>query len=165
MADKTQMDLSSFMAVLIMTIGCLVILLVCNVVVIISNPENLSITTLMPRAYESTEDPELAKSMGEPMFSNKSKEPSYVDVYPDKVIIYPGEEVVPVQDLEQQGNAFERLLNQVYEKRNEEYIILVLRPESSRVAKGLRRAIEDRDIDVGIELFEDGRPINYKKVI
>ena len=69
-----EMDLSSFMAVLIMTIGCLVILLVTNVVVIISNPENLSITTLMPRAYESADNPELASQLGEPFFANKSKE-------------------------------------------------------------------------------------------
>lgn len=161
MSEQVKFDLSSFMAVLIMTIGCMVILLVCNVVVIISNPENLSITAVIPRAYESTEDEELAKSMGEPMFSNKLKEPSYVDVQPDKIVIYPGEDVVPVQDLEQAGNPFERLLDRVYEKRNEEYIILVLRPHSSRVAKTLRKAIEDRGIDVGQELFENEKQINY----
>ncbi len=160
---QVKFDLSSFMAVLIMTIGCMIILLVTNVVVIISNPENLTITTLVPRAYdpEANEDKELAKKMGEPMFSNKNKEPSYVDVYPDKLIIYPGEHVLPIQDLEQSGNAFEQLLDQVNEKKDTEYIILVLRPQSSRVAKMLRNAIEDRGIDVGLELFESDKQINY----
>ena len=164
MSEQVKFDLSSFMAVLIMTIGCMVIMLVTNVVVIISNPENLSITTLITRAYESSEDAELAKSAGEPMFSNKVKEPSYVDIHPDKIVIYPGEVVVPIQDLEQKGNAFEQLLDRVYEKRNEEYIILILRPQSSRVAKGLRKAIEDRGIDVGQELYESEKQINYIKV-
>ena len=163
--EQVKFDLSSFMAVLIMTIGCMIILLVTNVVVIISNPENLTITTLVPRAYEpdSDEDKELAKKMGEPMFSNKDKEPSYVDVNPDKLIIYPGEHVLPIQDLEQSGNAFEQLLNQVAEHRDTEYIILVLRPESSRIAKVLRSAIVDRNIDVGMELFDKDKEINYIK--
>jgi hypothetical protein len=162
--SDSEMDLSSFMAVLIMTIGCLVILLVCNVVVIISNPENLSITSIAPRAYDSMDDPELARVMGEPLFSNKSKEPSYIDVHPDKIIIYPGQAVVPVSELEQPGNAFEQLLNDIYEKRDKEYIVLALRPRTSRISKRLEDAITDRGIDVGQDFFEKGHELNYKKV-
>ena len=164
MASSSDMDLSSFMAVLIMCIGCLVILLVVNVIVIISNPENLSITTLVSRAYDNTDEPELAKQLGQPFFNNKSKEPSYVDVHPDRLVIYPGKEVVPITELEQPGNAFEQMLDRIDKVKDKEYIILALRPKTSRVSKRLRKAIKDRGIDVGQNFFIPEKVIDYKKV-
>ncbi|NCD32953.1 MAG: hypothetical protein EOL87_05970 [Spartobacteria bacterium] len=156
MAEVKQ-DFSSFMTILIMAIGSLVIVLVCNVVVIISNPDNLSISTIVLSAYDNTEDAELSGRLGQPLFSNKEKQPSYIDVYEDRLIIYPDQSVVPMADLEIAGNAFEQMLDRVEAIRDTDYIVLVLRPGSAHLARIIRRAVNARGIDLGQELYEADR--------
>ncbi len=159
MGKAVEQDLSSFMAVLIMTIGCLMVILVSNVIIIVSNPENTRITSIIRTAIwdDSEEEDKLV-----PFFDgNKFKEPSYIDVRRDRLILYPGATVVPVRDLEMEGNALERLLREVEEKKSEQYIVLLIRPRSSTIARQLQRAIRARGIDLGWDLFEDNRTVDY----
>ena len=114
----------------------------------------------MVRAYE--DDPELDSLIGVPQFSNERKDPAYVDVHTDRLVIYPGQEVVPVTDLDEPGNAFERLLDRIEARRDKRYIVAVLRPGTSRLAGRLRMAILDRGIDYGQELFETGQTVHYR---
>lgn len=161
--SEVKQDLSSFMAILIMTIGALVVLLVANTVIIMVNPENLAITSIVtsslwvaPPIGDGTEG-------GTPFpMGNMMKEPSYIDVHPDRVILYPSEEVLPVRELERPGNALEIFLERVEGNRDNEYIVLLVRPRSSLVARRLAKAVRDREIDLGTELFEEGRPVNYE---
>lgn len=159
--SETKQDLSSFMAILIMTIGVLVVLLVSNTVIIISNPENTAITSVVTSALyvpmgEGTEG-------GSPFpHGNVQKEPNYIDVHRDRVILYPGSEVVPVRDLERVGNPLERKLDRVEAAKDQEYIVLLVRPRAAAVQRRLVKAIRDRGIDIGLELFEAGREVNYE---
>ena len=160
MAKKVETDLSSFMAVILMFIGILMIMLVSNVLTIVSNPENFQISTMMPSGmYEDG----VEAGSGLPRFANKEKEPVYVDVYPNRMIIYPEQEIVLKTDLQKPGNAFEKLLQKVGEAPDEEYVILLARPGSAKNVSLLRRTIRDRGIDVGVELFEAGRPVTIEK--
>ncbi|MBN1268785.1 MAG: hypothetical protein JXB04_04300 [Kiritimatiellae bacterium] len=155
-------DFSSFMPIIIMTTGCLVTLLVTNTLIIVSNPENVRITSVIRSALyvEGSEGLE----GGAPFpFGNRNKDPSYVDVYRDRVVVYPGAKVVPVRDLEIPGNAFEHLLNGLEQKKEDEYIILLVRPRAALVARRLRKAINARDVDIGYELFEENRPVEYDR--
>ncbi len=157
------MDLSAFMAVLIMTIGALIILLVSNTLIIISNPDQTVITSVIRSAIWVEGGTEAEG--GEPFpFGNIRKEPSYIDVHPDRIIIYPGGEVLPIRDLERPRNAFEQLLDHVGEQRDSEYIVLLIRPGSVSVSRHLQRAIDDRGIDMGWELFEADRTVDYDRV-
>ncbi len=161
-AAQAKVDLSAFMAVLIMTIGALVILLVANTLIIISNPEQTVITSVIRSGIWV--DGGTETEGGEPFpFGNIHKEPAYVDVYPDRIIIYPGGIVVPIRDLERPQNSFERLLDYLSENKDEEYVVLLIRPGSVPVFRHLQRAIEDRGIDLGWELFEAGRPVDYER--
>lgn len=156
----SKQDLSSFMAILIMTIGCLVILLVVNTLIIISNPENVEIESLVKAAYEMySEDEQYKGAMGVPLFGNKSKQPVYVDVEQDRLTIYPEGKVVTVNELETPGNPFELLIQDVSENSKSQYIILILRPRSSKLGKQLRTMVLDQGIDIGQELYEAGRRI------
>lgn len=154
-----EMDLSSFMAVLIMTIGCMVVILVSNVIIIVSNPDNTRITSIIKTAiWNAGED-----SKESPPFpdGNTSKEPAYIDVRRDRLIIYPGENIVPVRDLQLEGNEFENLLDRVSTNIASEYIVLLLRPGSVVVSRQLQKTITQRGIDLGYELFREGREVNY----
>ena len=148
-----EMDLSSFMAVLIMTIGCMVVILVSNVIIIISNPDNTTITSIVKTALTEGDDPFPQ--------GNKAKEPSYVDVRRDRLIIYPGEHVVPVRDLQLEGNEFEKLLDHVSENIATEYVVLLCRPGSTVVGRQLQKTVVQRGIELGVELFEEGRIVEY----
>jgi hypothetical protein len=154
-------DFSSFMCVILMLIGVLMLMLIINVITIISNPENVQISSLIKGALYA-ETGELDEDQGlmlVPKFENKSKEPNYIDVYRDQIVIYPEQRIVPVVDLERPGNAFERLLTAVALKKDERYIVLLARPHSARVLRRLRTAIHDREVDIGFELYEEGRSV------
>jgi len=155
---QTKQDLSSFMSVLIMTIGCLTILLVANTLIIASNPENVEITSVVRTALDSPDDPE---GMGIPFFANKTMYPHYVDVYRDRLIIYPQKEVVLASELDRDGNGFARLLAQVEHNNAAEYIVLLLRPHSADFSRKIKKLIKNRGIRVGQELYEMGREVEY----
>ncbi len=160
---QAKQDLSSFMAILIMTIGALIVLLVSNTVIIMANPENTAITSVVtsslfipPPTGDGTEG-------GMPFpHGNMMKEPVYIDVHPDRIIMYPGGEVLPVRELDRPRNALEQFLERVHENRHEEYVVLLVRPRAALVSRRLTKAVRDRDIDLGHELFEAGRAVNYE---
>ena len=157
--SETKQDLSSFMAILIMTIGALVVLLISNTMVIISNPENTTVTSIIKTSM-FVPDGEADGGSPFPM-GNENKEPRYIDVHRDRIIMYPGSILLPVRELDQPNNALERFLEEVYVLRNEEYVVLLVRPYSAEVYRRIAKAVRDRDIDLGIELFEAGRDVDY----
>jgi hypothetical protein len=142
--SSTDQDLSAFMPILMLTIGVLVFLLVVNTIIIMSNPENVRISSIVRSAlYVPEEKGGSGTEGGAPFpFGNEHKEPAYIDVYRDRLYVYteetPQGEVLPVRDLEIPGNAVERLLDDVAAVKDEEYIILLVRPYAARIARRLR---------------------------
>ena len=47
-------------------------------------------------------------------------------------------------------------------EKERQYIVLLVRPRSSIVARRLKKSIKDRGIDFGYELYEEGRPVQYE---
>ncbi len=161
--NQVKQDLSSFMAILIMTIGALVVLLVSNTVIIMVNPENTAITSIITSSLWVPPPIGDGSEGGTPFpRGNMMKEPLYIDVHPDRIILYPGAEVLPVRELERRDNALERFLERLHENRHEEYVVLLVRPRAALVSRRIAKAVRDRDIDLGAELFEDGRAVDYE---
>ena len=94
-----------------------------------------------------------------PKFQNMRQDPIYVDVEPDKIIIYPEKKEIAARDLMFEGNEFEKFLDDVEQVKSVRYIVLLLRPGSAVFQRKLRQAIRDRGIDVGFEPWEAGREI------
>ena len=162
MASKgAKLDLSSFMCITLMLIGCLVTILVSNIMIVSANPDNISVTTVI-RAHGFVDGTEEGSAADLFPYGNRSKEPKYIDVYRDHLVIYPGGEVMTIRDLESEGNAFERLIAAIEPEKELQYIVLLVRPRSSIVARKLKKSIKDRGIDIGYELYEEGRPILYE---
>jgi hypothetical protein len=157
-------DLSSFMCIILMLIGVMIIMLVANTVVIISNPENIQITSVIQSSGMYMGDGAGDQSTSPPFpFGNKSKEPSYVDVQRDHLVLYPSAEVVPLRDLERKGNGLERMLNQIQTNAATEYVVLLARPGTATVIHRLKKTIRDRGIDIGCELYEADRLVEYDR--
>ncbi|MDD2235859.1 MAG: hypothetical protein PHP44_04440 [Kiritimatiellae bacterium] len=95
-----------------------------------------------------------------PLFSQKEKEPLYIDVHADQLTLYPGEATVKVSELNQADTPLAAMIARVAAHRDEQYIVLIIRPGSVRVARRLKGMIEDHHIDVGSELLEQNQPFH-----
>ena len=154
---QAEVDTSGFQNIVLMLIGVLVIMLVSNVLTIISNPENIKIGAVVTGAvYDEDDD---SKSFIPPKFQNMRQDPIYVDVEPGRLIIYPEKTEILAQDLLFEGNEFEKFLDDVEKVKSVRYIVLLLRPGSAVFQRRLRQVIRERDIDLGFEPWEAGRPI------
>lgn len=150
--DSTKTDFSSFMCIILMLTGCLVTLMVANIMIISTNPENYVITSVVGLTGFSG--------------GNVAKDANYIDVYRDRLELYfdKGErkEVVSMAELESRGNKFEEFVSEVYKVRETEYIVMLVRPNSAAIGRLLRKAVTDRGIDLGMELFEEDKPIIFR---
>jgi hypothetical protein len=153
---QAEVDTTGFQNIVAMLIGVLMIMLISNVVSILSNPENIKIGAVVTGAVYDEEE---ASSFVPPKFKNLRQDPIYVDVEPDKIIIYPEKTEIPARDLLFEGNDFEKFLDQIEQVKTARYVVLLLRPGSAVFQRRLRQIIRDRGIDVGFEPWQAGREI------
>ena len=93
-----------------------------------------------------------------------SRDPIYVDVQPQRLVIYPEILEISANELDVPDNKFERFLDQVQLLRDTRFIILLLSPESASLQRELRGAIRQHGIEVGLEPWESGKEINPLKM-
>jgi hypothetical protein len=140
------------MCIILMLTGCLVTIMVANIMIISANPDNVTITSVIG----------LTDFKG----GNVQKDANYIDVYRDKLILFFDKgmrsEEVPLGDLEIRGNKLEEFIANVYGVRETEYIVMLVRPHSAAITRRLRNAIQNRGIDIGMELFELNKEVMFK---
>lgn len=150
--DSTKTDFSSFMCIILMLTGALVTIMVANIMIIGTNPDNFVITSVVG----------LTGFKG----GNLSKDARYIDVYRDRLDLYfengARKETVTLAELELRGNKFEEFVSQIYNKRETDYIVMLVRPGSAETSRRLRTAIGNRGIDMGMELFQDEQLIFFR---
>ena len=144
-------DLFPFLAVVVMAAAVLVVALVANLFTILGSPDHIRITSIL-------------RSTGAGAAAGEAKQPSAVDVYRDHLVIYPDEVIVAVRDMDREGDAFGRLLDDVSAAKDSRYILLMARPGSAAVVNLLKKRIRARGVDVGCELYEAGRPAEFERV-
>lgn len=151
--EGPKTDFSSFMCIILMLTGCLVTIMVANIMIISANPDNFVITSVVG----------LTEFAG----GNVNKDANYIDVYRDRLELYfdRGErrEVVSISDLETRGNKLDEFITQVYDERDTEYIVMLVRPNSADISRRLRNAIQNRGIDLGMELFESDKQVLFRE--
>lgn len=152
-----ECDTSGFQNIVLMLIGVLMILLISNVLTIISNPENIKIGSVVTGAVYDEDEEE--KTFMPPKFQNLRQDPIYIDVEADRLILVQEGKEILARDLMFEGNEFEKFLSEVEQFKSRRYIVLLLRPDSAVFQRKLRQIIRDREIDVGFEPWEAGRPI------
>ncbi len=158
-SSEAKTDFSSFMCVILMLTGCLVTIMISNIVVISANPENVQITSIIPQGMDPAADKEVTDSQG-----NIVKSPWYLEVWRDRMVIHPGGEVIPVRELEQKGNNFELFLKRVEPRKDRQYVVLLVREHGATIARKLKRVIRDYKIDIGMDLLYADDPIILRNV-
>lgn len=150
--DSTKTDFSSFMCIILMLTGCLVTIMVANIMIISANPDNITITSVIGLSDFSD--------------GNVTKDANYIDVYRDRLDLYFDQgnrlESVAISDLESKGNKLDEFIDSVYAVRDTQYIVMLVRPDSAEIYRRLRSAIRARKIDLGMELFESNQTVFFK---
>ena len=157
--DSTKTDFSSFMCVILMLTGALVTIMISNVVIIAANPENVQITSIIPQGFDPAAQKEVEDTTG-----NVTKNPWYLEVWRDRMIIHPTGEVIEIVELEEKGNAFEKFLDRVEARSSSQYIVLLVRENAAALARRLKQAIRDRKIDTGMDLLYKTDPIMLRNM-
>ena len=150
--DSTKTDFSSFMCIILMLTGCLVTIMVANIMIISANPENISITSVIG----------LTDFAG----GNVVKEANYIDVHRDRLDLYfdrgARRVTVPISDLESRNNPLEEFIATVKAVQDTEYIVMLVRPYSADLTRQLKRTIASRGLDLGMELFKADQEVLFK---
>jgi hypothetical protein len=92
---------------------------------------------------------------------NMRLDPVFVDVHPDKVFILSENTEVPAAGLATPDNPFEQFLEQIAGVKERRYVVLLLRPGSEQISRRLRPQVISREIELGIEPWEAGRPFTW----
>lgn len=89
-----------------------------------------------------------------PASINMRKDPVYIDVRPDQIVILPDQVAIPAADFAAPHHKFEHFLDQMEQVRSVRYSILVLRPGSVDLHRRVRQLIQDRNLELGCEPLE-----------
>ena len=130
--NHTEVELFPFLSILACTIGTLILLII----------------VLTTQALEQQEVTIIAKTeQGE----NRRKTPRYIECRHNGVVLYPSEEFVPQEQLDNPNSALQKLIDRVKANKDKEYLIVALRPNGIDVFERIRNLVEGEGIDIGYE--------------
>jgi hypothetical protein len=87
---------------------------------------------------------------------NRAKNPRYIECRADGVVLYPSEEFVPQARLKDPGSPLQKLITQVKNNRDREYLIVAVRPDGIDLFNQVRELVEGEKIDIGYEPIDSG---------
>lgn len=158
-------DLSVFMTVILMLAGCLITLLIINLAARMADPNLIVVgTVIRAPGYHRGSNVD-TRATGRVLVGNVDKKPFYIDVHPDGLHLLPGGLKLSPRDFDRPGSPLQTLLDRIEPKADEQYVLLLVRPRTAALVRSLRKAITERGIDVGLELYETYDPINVEDVI
>ena len=131
---QPSQNLESFLDILTCTIGIFILMIIIMTTQVV-NQQKVTI---------------VAKTEGENGV-NQSKNPRYIECRHNGVILYPGEEFVPQEKLNDPNSAVTKLIAQIQENRDREYLIVAVRSNGIDTFKLVRNIVERAEIDIGYE--------------
>ncbi len=132
--SKPSQNLESFLDILTCTIGIFILMII----------------IMTTQAINKQEVTIVAQTEGE-NGANQSKNPRYIECRHNGVILYPGEEFVPQEKLNDPNSAMTKLIAQVQENRDREYLIVAIRSNGIDTFSLVRNLVAKAEIDFGYE--------------
>lgn len=142
--NNIEVELFPFLSILACTIGTLILLIFAMTVQSFSSQREV---TIIAKTEEG---------------QNQTKTPRYIECRADGVVIYPSEAFVGISELASSSSAFQVLLEEVRRRREQEYLIVAVRPQGIEVFEEVRSLIRDRGIDIGYEPIDEGWKLKIK---
>ncbi len=129
----TPIALFSFLNILLITVGVLVLVLISVSLVSIKSEDKEIIIAIKTKKLEE----------------GLEKKPIYVECQPDRLVIHPQQQFIPLEDISNYDAPFMRLIRNI--DRNRQYIIFAVRPQGIDCFKLARYIVEKWEIDLGCE--------------
>lgn len=136
---QADVELFPFLSVLACTIGTLILLII----------------VLTTQALEPQEAVVVAKTE-EGKGANKDKTPVYIESRKDGFILHPSKEFAPRADLYDEQSPLRRTIADLKANKDEQYLILILRPDGLEMFDKMRSLVAEEGIDIGYEPLEFG---------
>lgn len=138
---KTDLDVTGFLSVMSIVTGLICLILFVIALRIAMNPKGVIIVSF--KLFTS--------SRASPV---NPKVPSYIDCQPDGLTLYPGETKVTWEDLQRPENAVVKMLDKIQVDAANQYVIVMVRPESVKFYRQIRKMVGQRPIDVGYDAID-----------
>lgn len=94
---------------------------------------------------------------------NVTLRPRYVEVTGEGVVLHPGGETVPASSLGRPGTPLADLLREVAARKDQEYVIVALRPSGYEHFGRVRDQVEGRGIRIGYEPIDEGWKLRIRR--
>lgn len=142
--QHNNVELFPFLSVLVCTIGTLILLIIVASSQILSSQQKVAIIA-------RDEDGQ-----------NQTKKPHYIECLEDGIIIHPGQEFVSNQDIDNPDSAVGKLIAQVSTRKQQEYVIVAVRPDGFEVFDKVRSLLEQASIDIGFEPIDQDWKLKFQ---
>lgn len=137
---QTEVELFPFLSVLACTIGTLILLII----------------VLTTQALEPQEAVVVAKVDENSRGANQNKTPLYIEAREDGFVLHPSKEFAPRADLYDEQSPLRQTIANLKANKDEQYLILILRPDGLEMFDRVRELVEQDGIDIGYEPLEYG---------
>jgi len=138
---KTDLDVTGFLSVMSIVTGLICLILFVIALRIAMNPDMVKIVSF--KLFTSVRaDPRNPKS------------PSYIDCHPEGLTLYPGKTKLTWVDLQRPDNALVLMLDKIQANSAKEYVIVMVRPQSVKFYRSVRKMVGQRPIDVGYDAID-----------
>ncbi len=131
--SSINIELFPFLSILACTIGTLILLIIVLTTQVFSNNREITL---------------VATSEGG---KNRGKTPRYIECRADGILIHPSQKFVPSHQLTTDNSSLSKLLSELQQNRDREYLIVAMRPDGIDVFQKIRKLVEEEGIDIGYE--------------
>ena len=149
--EKIDIDVVPYLSIMAIVLKLICLILVIILMRIAINPEKRRIVSLGLFTSRRTQA--------------RPKMPSYVDCGPNGLTLYPGNASVSWEQLQHSGNPMEKLLDKVEANTSNEYVIVMVRPQSVKFYRLVRNMIKNRVMDVGYDAVDTDFKVNWNEAL
>ncbi|WP_107667420.1 hypothetical protein [Cyanothece sp. BG0011] len=132
--NSIEVELFPFLSILACTIGTLILLIIVLTTQLLENEREITIIAKQETTGE-----------------NQGKIPKYVECREDGVLLHPSQVFVPKSEIDNRRSPLNQLIQEVQKNKDQQYLIVVLRPQGIDVFQQVRDMVEKRGIDIGYE--------------
>ena len=152
--EKVDIDVVPYLSIMVIVLKLICLILIVTVMRIALNPHGLKVVSFA-QLYQVAE-----KKMGS---GSAMKVPTYVECAFDGLSIFPGYHKIPLSDIGASGGMFDTILSNIAAKSGDEYVILIVRPNSVRTFREVRKMLGHRSIDIGYDVLDSDTKIDWEK--
>jgi hypothetical protein len=152
--EKIDINVEPFLSIMVIVLKLISLILVAIVMRIAMNPEGKKIIAFagLYAGHGNVANPKI---------------PSYIDCHPDRLTLYsndmPRGTQVSREDLQRPDNPVSQLLDTVQQHGKDQYVVVMVRPQSVMLYRTVRNLIGKRPIDVGYDAVDADFKVDWNE--